>query len=230
MPSLRGSDFRRVATAGPEFLLLAREHSLFRNNLEGADLRVPDGFGITLVSLLRGARIRRFPGADILHEILERAEKWNLPVFLAIRKDGLSSLGEIKKSLLTRYPRLLLSGIECERGAWEKCSRDFVQNSGSDQRISFEHLSPVVVLSNFGAPEQEYFLESLRGKVESVRLVMGVGGSFDFVTGRLRRAPALLRALGFEWLWRLFLQPHRFRRILRAVFQFPYYALKERRS
>ena len=81
---------------------------------------------------------------------------------------------------------------------------------------------------NFGAPDQEYFLESLRGRSESVRLVMGVGGAFDFLTGKLPRAPRVFRVIGLEWLWRLFLQPSRWKRIWRAVVVFPIAVIQEK--
>lgn len=199
-----GNSFFRIATVGPEFLLRAREDEKFKENLLRADLRVADGFGITLAGWLYGKHIERFPGADLLHEILKEAEKKNLPVFLAIRKEGLSSLAEIQTALLKKYPNLKVFGQETEI---ENC------------KLNIENSS--VVFSNFGAPHQEYFLESLRGRANSVRLAIGVGGAFDFLTGKLPRAPKVFRALGVEWLWRLFLQPKRWRRIWRAVVVFP---------
>lgn len=197
-------DFHRIATVGPEFLLRAREDMKFRENLSRADMRVADGFGITLAGWLRGKHIPRFPGADLLHEILKEAETRNLSVFLALRKDGLSSLAEIQTTLLKKYPKLKITGKEFSK----PYSLFFIPYSD-------------IVFSNFGAPDQEYFLESLRGRTNDVRLAMGVGGAFDFLTRKLPRAPKLLRALGLEWLWRLFLQPKRWRRIWRAVVVFP---------
>jgi putative (di)nucleoside polyphosphate hydrolase len=63
-------------------------------------------------------------------------------------------------------------------------------------------------------------------KLPSVRLAMAVGGSFDFMTGKRQRAPRWLRLIGLEWLWRLAIQPTRWRRIYRAVIVFPYKFLK----
>ncbi len=203
--SAKGSSFHRVATVGPEFLLLAWESEKLRKNLLSADIRVADGFGITLAGWLYGKHIARFPGADLLHEILKEAETRNLSVFLAVRKDGISSLGEIQTALLKKYPKLKIYGEEFEKT--------------TNYQLPTTNCS--IVFCNFGAPEQEYFLESLRGRAESVRLVMGVGGAFDFLTGKLPRAPKVFRTLGLEWLWRLFLQPKRWRRIWRAVVVFP---------
>ena len=51
---------------------------------------------------------------------------------------------------------------------------------------------------------------------------MGVGGAFDFISGKIKRAPIFVRKAGLEWLWRLFKQPSRVKRIWNAVFVFPY--------
>jgi len=209
---LSGNAFYRIATVGPEFLLRARGSKRFHANLLRADLRVADGFGITFEGWIYGKHIPRFPGADLLHEILKEAEKQNLSIFLAIKKDGLSSFDEIRTALLKKYPRLKVTGEEFALP---------IDNQQSTINTS-------IVFCNFGAPDQEYFLESLRGRSESVRLAMGVGGAFDFLTGKLPRAPKVFRMLGLEWLWRLFLQPSRWKRIWRAVVVFPVAVIQEK--
>ena len=65
-------------------------------------------------------------------------------------------------------------------------------------------------------------------KLPSVRVALGIGGSFDFLTGKTRRAPALWRLLGIEWLWRLFMQPNRYRRIFRATLVFLFKVIRAR--
>jgi len=76
-------------------------------------------------------------------------------------------------------------------------------------------------LCNFGAPYQELLLAGLRNQPGTIRVAMGVGGSFDFLTGKVKRAPRWMRAVGLEWLWRLLLQPRRLKRIWNAVVVFP---------
>lgn len=210
--SLNERLFHRIATVGPEFLLRARGSKRFHANLLMADLRVADGFGITFAGWIYGKHIPRFPGADLLHGILKEAERRNLSTFLAIRKDGLSSFDEIRTTLLKEYPRLKVTGEE------------FALPINNQQST----INTSIVFCNFGAPDQEYFLESLRGRSESVRLVMGVGGAFDFLTGKLPRAPRVFRVIGLEWLWRLFLQPSRWKRIWRAVVVFPIAVIQEK--
>lgn len=196
--------FHRIATVNPEFLVLAEKDSDFKRSLQNADLCIADGFGVVLTGLLQGKKITRFPGADLLHEILTLAEHDRHSVFLAIKRDGLSSYEEIHDALLKKYPKLSISGTDDDLDSIENCA---------------------IVLCNYGAPDQEIFLEKLREVDTPSRLAIGVGGAFDFLTGKQKRAPRCLRTLGLEWLWRLILQPKRWKRIWNAVIIFPIKAL-----
>jgi N-acetylglucosaminyldiphosphoundecaprenol N-acetyl-beta-D-mannosaminyltransferase len=79
---------------------------------------------------------------------------------------------------------------------------------------------PDVLLVAYGAPHQELWIARNQVRLD-VPVAIGVGGTFDFLAGRVRRAPVLVRRLHLEWLWRLALQPARVRRM--AVL--PLYAL-----
>ena len=79
-----------------------------------------------------------------------------------------------------------------------------------------------------GAPKQEKWIAENLKKMPDVKLAIGVGGSFDFISGKVQRAPEFMRTLGFEWLWRLIIQPWRIKRIFNAVVVFPWLVLKSR--
>lgn len=225
---LGGTKPLRIVTVNPEFLLRASRDKAFQYNLALADLRIVDGFGIVLMGWLRGIRIYRFPGADLMNELLTLANRKKLSVSLAVRKDGLSSYEEIRRALLRKYPHIKISGSEYnirirnqESGIMRRGFEDEdIQTPDFSEQIrqsSIDNFQSTIVLCNFGAPEQEYFLESLRGVIPSARILVGVGGAFDFLTSKQKRAPKWLRALGLEWLWRLCLQPKRFVRIWNAT-------------
>lgn len=199
--------FHRIATVNPEFLVLAQNNPAFKQSLQDANLCVADGIGIVWAGWLQGKRVTRFPGTDLLHEVLALVERNGHTVYLAIKKEGLSSYEEIRTALLKLYPKLLVTG----------------ENLDSELLHSTFHIQHTdIVLCNFGAPKQEFLLESIRRNPGDVRLVMGVGGAFDFLTGKQTRAPRCLRTIGLEWLWRLILQPSRFKRIWNAVVVFPF--------
>lgn len=200
--------FHRIATVNPEFLLLARSHPNFRESLKKADLRIADGVGINFPFWLAGEKlIDRFPGVDLMHEILKIAEAKEYRVALALYEQGLSNSEQIKTALLKRYPKLQIEMLS-------------LREPQSSQAV--------ILFCNYGAPLQELYLETFRTRNTNFRLVMGVGGAFDFLTGIIPRAPKRMRSLGLEWLWRLLKQPSRFSRIWNAVVVFPIKVLSQK--
>ena len=210
--------FHRIATVNPEFLVLADTDQVFKNSLLAADLCVADGFGIVLAGLLRGNKMTRFPGVDLLHEILTIAERDGHAVCLAIKKDGLSVYSDICTAVLKMYPGLQIDGVDING---VDCKSEISDSQILNLKSKILNHKSKIILCNFGAPEQELFLESIRNNPGDVRLAIGVGGALDFLTGKQKRAPHCLRIIGLEWLWRLILQPKRWKRIWNAVIVFP---------
>ena len=197
--------FHQIATVNPEFLVEADRNPEFKKVLDGCDLCVADGFGLSLVAFFRREKLKcRFPGADLMEEILRLANEKNLSVYLAVRADGLSSYDEVKTAILRIYPGLRIDGLDIDSsplfGNWK-----------------LEIGNSAIVLCNFGAPAQELFLANLRNTGVESRVSMGVGGAFDYLTGKQRRAPKWMRTMGLEWLWRFALQPSRIARIWNAT-------------
>jgi len=89
-------------------------------------------------------------------------------------------------------------------------------------------IQPDCIFVALGAPRQEEWIRDNISKYPTVKIAMGVGGSFDFISGRVRRAPIIFRNIGIEWLWRLAVQPWRARRIFNAVIFFPLTVLREK--
>jgi N-acetylglucosaminyldiphosphoundecaprenol N-acetyl-beta-D-mannosaminyltransferase len=167
---------------------------------------VADGFGIKLAFLRFGKFLKyRFAGVDLMMEILRLANDRGLEIFLAINKDGLSNFSEIKTEILKIFPNLKIFG--------DDINVSNIQYSILDIRYQ-------ILLCNFGAPQQEIFINNL--KSDTIRIAMGIGGSFDFLTGKIKRAPKIFRILGLEWLYRFIQEPkYRWKRIFNAVIIFP---------
>ena len=72
----------------------------------------------------------------------------------------------------------------------------------------------------FGHGKQEKWIAQNLRDLPSVKIAMGVGGAFDFISGHVKRAPKFMRRIGLEWVWRLILQPCRVGRILKATIVF----------
>lgn len=206
---LSDENFHQIATINPEFVLKAQEDKVFKEILNRCDLNVADGVGIWFSFFRFGKILRcRFPGIDLMKEILKIAHERGLKIFLAANTDGLSSWEETKNAILKIYPKLKIGGMNLNRN----CPAGYEL-----QAVSYE-----IVFCNFGASYQEKFLYSLKSlKNSKIKLTMGVGGSFDFLTGKQKRAPRLFGLSGTEWLWRLIHQPSRMKRIFNAVIIFP---------
>jgi N-acetylglucosaminyldiphosphoundecaprenol N-acetyl-beta-D-mannosaminyltransferase len=202
--------FHQIATINPEFLLEAQENLCFRVILNKCALNVADGFGIGCAFLRYGSYLKtRIAGVDLMMEILRMANERGLGVFLAVNKDGLSKFEEIRSAIIKIYPDLVIKGANFEKKVV----------------CCMLYGTCPILLCNFGAPYQEVFLDSQ--KDARIQLAMGVGGSFDFLTGKIKRAPVCMRQIGLEWLWRIFqaqqwkYKKERLKRIWKAVVVFP---------
>jgi len=209
---LSENKIHQIVTVNPEFILRAQEDEEFKNILNDADLSIADGAGIWFAFLRHLKYLKtRITGIDLMLEILRLAENKNLPVFLVSHKNALSSWEETRDAILKTHPDLKIDGdlvgTECPFGC---------QSSKSIGDWA-------IVFCNFGAPHQERFIHSLKSLGQSkIRVAMGVGGGFDFLTGNRRRAPKILRKIGLEWLWRFVGEPkRRAGRIWNAVVIFP---------
>ncbi|MCK4636159.1 MAG: WecB/TagA/CpsF family glycosyltransferase [Candidatus Moranbacteria bacterium] len=212
---LDSEKFHQITTTNAEFILEAQKDEEFRKIINESDLSVADTISIWYAFIRHFKLLKtRFSGIDLMQEILNLAEKKNISVFLVARKDGLSSWRETRKVILKSFPDLNIEGIDVkfQQGVMTSCSCEKKQ----------------IVFCNFGAPMQDKFIYSLQECKQGVVtpcsricLGMGMGGSFDFLTGKVKRAPKWMRILGFEWLYRLIKQPNRWRRIFKAVIVFP---------
>lgn len=201
---LDGDRPRLIVTANPEIVLRAHREAEYRRVLDTADLVVPDGVGLLWAARLLGHSLRgRVTGIDVIEKLLSHAETRGFGVFVAVNKQGLVKFDEVKKAAVRHHPHLNMSGMD----AW-----------GGE---SVGDTDAQIIMCNFGSPEQELWLSEHRAAFPKARVLVGVGGALDFLAGRVRRAPSILRQLGVEWLWRLVLQPWRLPRIIDAVIVFP---------
>lgn len=216
---LNDRTFHQVVTPGPEFLLESTANPLFKKILNQADLSLPDGIGLYLAARLTGQLLRgRVTGVDFVQALLSMAAKRGGRVFLF---GGQGQVAErAAEMLLQKYPGLAIVGFESgQRGPWLKLH---------DQRLVEKiHLArPDILLVALGAPKQELWIHRHRQALHDVKIAVGVGRTFDYLAGTVRRPPATMRRLGLEWLYTWltaaqFHQPqYRRRRVLNATWHF----------
>ncbi|TMF71023.1 MAG: WecB/TagA/CpsF family glycosyltransferase [Chloroflexi bacterium] len=203
-----------VATVNPEFVMRARKDSEFARVLESAALCLPDGTGVVWAARRQGCELREpVAGVDLVQPLAAMCARRGFRLFLLGAAPGVAA--ELAATL--RDTNL---GLEVAAHAGSPDPSDDVE---SVHRIH-DHRAQVLLVA-YGAPTQELWFDRLKDRL-GVSVAVGVGGSFDYLTGRVPRPPAWMRRAGLEWLGRLALQPWRIRRM--AVL--PMYALKVLRS
>lgn len=207
------SDARWIVTANPEILLAAKRDKIYRDSLNHADLRMADGVGLTLVARFKGHTLHRVTGVDLAEAIVKTAKKIAL----------IGGAGDTAKRALKNLG--IKNGIALQGGTVNADGTGDAQNDEALHQLILE--APDVVLVAFGHPKQERWIAKNLPNLPSVRRIIGVGGAFDYWAGNTPRAPKWLRTIGLEWLFRLFHEPHRLKRIWNAVVVFPLLALTD---
>lgn len=239
---LRDGRQHYIVTPNPEFLVESRRDQKFKSILNHSDLSIADGTGLIFASwFLRQPVKQRMTGADLTESLLRTAQEKELSVFLVNWAGGLSSADSIKEAVQKKYPGLRFEVMDVE-GRAAFCSMPIppsatltrsVGGRGTIQkkclsRKAAQTFKPDILFVSLGAPYQEKFIYRNLKKIPSVKLAMGIGGAFDFISSRRKRAPKVMRSTGLEWLWRFFCQPRRVKRIYNAVAKFPLLVVKER--
>jgi N-acetylglucosaminyldiphosphoundecaprenol N-acetyl-beta-D-mannosaminyltransferase len=225
---LDGPGGARIFTPNPEILLEARRDPTYAAILRSATIAPPDGAGVAIVQTLRrGRRLRRWPGLDVAAILLRLAAARAARVVFLGGEHGTAARAAARW-------REELPGLEV---VVVGDGVPFLDDGRAGDAVHDAELaeavraaSPAVVLVGLGAPKQERWIDVHADDLPGVKVFVGVGGTFDIWSGRLRRAPSSVRRLGLEWAWRLALEPWRLPRILRATVVFPIRVLTDRAS
>ncbi|HZM87638.1 MAG TPA: WecB/TagA/CpsF family glycosyltransferase [Blastocatellia bacterium] len=211
-----GSHYGAVVNAAK--IVAANRDDKLKQVLRDADLVTADGMSIVWASRLLGQRLKeRVTGIDLFERLVERAADRGLSVYFLGAREA-SVRGTVER-FTNRYPTLRVSGY-----------RDgYFDASQSDSVCECIRLSGAVLLFvAMGSPAQENWIASNLA-LTGARFALGVGGSFDHLSGRARRAPQWMQKSGLEWLHRLAQEPGRlWRRYLIGNTAFVWLVIRER--
>lgn len=249
---LRIEDFLKegqhyIATIYSELIVTAQKDEEFRTILNKADLAVADGAGIlwagklSQISNLKSQTFKilgsifylfciifwpaaikkvfpeRISGVDLMKDVIGLCAQKKFSVFFLGAKKGVAKDAAIK--LKETYQNLEIAGYFS--GSKEE-REDKVLTAIINQK------SPDILFVAFGSPHQEKWISRNLPHLQSVKLAMGVGGSFDYISGAKKRAPKIFQNLGLEWFWRFIKEPSRWQRIINAIIIFPYLVIKNK--
>lgn len=192
---------RQMATANLDFLTRARRDAELRGVLARCTHVTADGMPVVLLQRIAGRKPRgRASGADLVYDIARACAARGVPIYLLGGGDGLAA--KAAEHLLEHVPGLEVGGAEGPMVRLE--DRAACLAIANRIRASGAH----AVLVGLGCPKQEHFADRY-GAETGARLLIGIGGTFDFLTGTRKRAPRWVQRIGMEWFVRMLQDPWR---------------------
>lgn len=199
--AMEGDQARRACFVNADCVNLARRHAEYREALRTADLVFADGIGMRLAGIVLGRRVRdNVNGTDLFPRLCEALEKRGKRIFLLGARPGTAE--QLAAWIAGRYPGIVVAG--CRDGYFPPADEADVIQQVRGSRSD-------LLLVAFGAPRQDVWVDQHLAEL-GVKVAVGVGGLFDFFSGRIPRAPLWLRRLGMEWCYRLYQEPRRLAR------------------
>lgn len=229
-----------IVTINPEIYLQSWQNQEHAEAINKADLIVPDGVGIVWAgeyfnNSKYNNRFVRFvcslkrwlfnkPSAFIPQRItgvdlsLKLCQANFLPIKIFGSKNSSATLA--KQNLLKLNPQLQIDFYD------QVFLNDACELNQSEKTFLFSDNKCIILLA-LGAPKQEIVMAKIKPFLAPGSIVIGVGGTIDFIAGKVKRAPIFMQRLGLEWLFRLAVEPKRIKRIINAVIVFPLTFIKK---
>lgn len=196
--------FAQIITVNPLMLDQSTRDPELQSAFEEAAWVVPESVGIALLARLKGLKIsERIPGIDLMTELCKRAGLQGWKVYLLGGSPGVAEQARVH--LQSLIPNLKIAGTH---------HGYFNAEENESLLRNIESIRPDLLFVGLAVPEQEKWIYRNKKRLGAA-VAMGVGGSFDVISGRLRRAPGWMRTLGLEWLFRTLQEPFRVQRIFR---------------
>lgn len=197
-----------VITANPETLMIGEETPEFDAILKSKDtIIVPDGIGVVKAAGIIGYSVKeRVTGVEIVQRLLEILNEQGKSLYLLGAKEEV--LGQFVAKIKNEYPNIQLAGYQ----------NGYIKNKD----VAFDEiakLQPDAILVALGIPAQELLIAKHYERF-SKGIFIGVGGSFDVLSGTKKRAPKIFIKLNLEWLYRITCEPKRIKRFYRSNVKF----------
>lgn len=207
-----------IVTANPETLITAEDNKNFKKLiLDDKTTIIADGIGVVKGGKLFNQNIKEtIPGIELCSKLFEYCNELKKSIFLFGAQE------EVVKKLINvitvKYPKVKISGYE----------NGYIEN----KQTAFEKIAPLnpdVILVALGIPEQEFLIYNHLDKFNK-GIFVGVGGSFDVLSGAKKRAPKVLRNLHLEWLYRITKEPKRFKKFFNSNVKYFLKIIKTKRG
>lgn len=211
---LKESISHYLVTPNPEIITYAQSDPQFKKILNSAHLSIPDGKGLVWAS--KGKLKKVVTGTDLMLKICSLApqKKWKIGLLGGVGDTSQKTASKLKKI----FPNINI--------IFSSSGGQIDKKGNSRSKIPLPKSPIDILFVAFGFPKQEYWIAKNKNTFPA-KVFIPVGGAFNYISGKTKRAPSILRKFGLEWLFRLLTQPWRFKRQLKAV-KFFYLVLKSR--
>lgn len=193
-----------VVTANAEIIMMCQQDKEYNNIVsEQADLVLPDGAGAVWAGRYLCNEVpERVAGFDLYNQLLKLSADKGYKAYFFGGAPGVAEAAKNKAEEL--YPGVQIVG--CRNGYFTEAEEEAIIKEINDA-------APDMLFVALGAPKQEKWLVKYRNQLKP-RVLMGIGGSFDVLAGKMERAPKWMQEASLEWAFRLYKQPSRFMRML----------------
>ena len=202
----------RIHTINPEILAHGLRSPQYLSVLRSGDWNVIDGLWLSLTIFVRKRIfLQRRCGSDLVYDLFAECEKIGRPFF--ILGGTPDRLAEACVNIRKHCPSLVCDGFS------PAFSKDANIPEQAEIAAKLQALRPAIVAVCLGAPKQEQWMWQNKQLLEDcgVKIAAGLGGTVDFLSGRIPRAPIWVRRIGMEWLYRAKQEPFRFKRYWKAL-------------
>jgi N-acetylglucosaminyldiphosphoundecaprenol N-acetyl-beta-D-mannosaminyltransferase len=200
--ALHGNSTRQIVTVNAQLYVLAEKSLRYRECLKSADYLCADGMPIVWAcNKLGGLKVPRIAGVDLIESLCRQGAEKGLSVFLLGGRPETAKKTAL--SLSQRYPGLKIAGVSCPPWGFEK--REETLNPVLDQ---IAKAKPHILFVGLGAPKQEFLIDEYIRPLK-IPIAIGIGGSFEILSGSVERAPEWMQSRGLEWTFRLRQEPGR---------------------
>lgn len=192
-----------IISGNPEVLTNAMQNEiLFSNFTSEESMIIPDGIGVVISSKIVKQPVKeKIAGIEVMEDILKYCEKNSKKVYLLGSEQQV--LIKCSENIQKKYRKLEICG---------KHNGFFDLNNCQHIIEDINQQKPYVIFVAMGSPRQELFISKYMNKIDA-SIFMGVGGSFDIYAEKLKRAPKWMIKLGLEWLYRVYKEPFRIKRL-----------------
>lgn len=193
----------QIVTANAEIIYQASRNEKMRNVINAAQMVTADGSGVVWASRQLGQPLaQRVTGIDLVNSICQQSAKEQWKIYILGSAPGVAATAAV--NIRNKFPGCNIIGTH--HGYF---------NAKEEKQIlaELEQLKPDVLFVALGAPKQEYWIADHIQKL-GIPVAMGIGGSMDVLSGNVKRAPKWMQKMSLEWLYRLLIQPTRFKRVL----------------